>query len=255
MSRTEPYNYKPLDLEKQQIRLISLKPGAADSTVECNLQIFDVESAPPYIALSYTWGPPSPTAHILIEEEHFEMRENLHNFLLAYRNDDHNEYYIWVDQICISQGHTAERNHQVQMMSRIYKSCDLVIIWLGHESRDLVMSFNTSGTASQRFDYAKALLRHKYFGRLWVVQEMLLPRRAHVFCGNVWVSLGYLINAIHDRPQGSSLGLEEDSASSHFNIVGIYQSLQGRTNSGLSVCIAHFSNYECQDHGTRFMAC
>lgn len=117
--QSQPYDYKPLDLTKQQIRLITLRPGPASSPVQCDLETFDIDSRPPYLALSYAWGPPPPTASILIDGKHFEVRQNLYDFLLAFRNDEYNKEYIWIDQICISQGHTGERNHQVQLMSKI----------------------------------------------------------------------------------------------------------------------------------------
>jgi hypothetical protein len=250
-SQPQLYDYEPLDLAKQQIRLITLKPGNPGSTIQCDLEIFDVDSAPQYLALSYTWGPPSPTAHILINGKPFEIRQNLHSFLRAYRNDANNKHYIWIDQICISQGHTAERNHQVQLMSEIYKSCLWAVIWLGHEVQDLAVGFTrlNAHEKRQRFEYAKTILRHKYFGRTWVVQEMLLPPRARVFCGGIWVEFKQLIDAIHDRPYESSLALGSDGVDSNFNVVGIYKTFHSYWNSSLDLhyCVVQFTDHQCED--------
>lgn len=38
---------------------------------------------------------------------------------------------VWGDSICINQGNIKERNSQVQLMSRIYKSANSAIAWLG----------------------------------------------------------------------------------------------------------------------------
>ncbi|KAF3037635.1 hypothetical protein E8E12_004784 [Didymella heteroderae] len=245
------YDYQPLNLTRPQIRLINLKSGPFNGIVECDIHIFDVESAPPYVALSYTWGPPSPTAHILVNGQQFEIRQNLHNFLLEYRNDANNKQPIWIDQICISQGHTAERNHQVQLMSKIYESSLWAIIWLGHDVRDTAMAFNALRMEhlSDRFELAKIMLRHEYFGRTWVVQEMLLPPSARVFCGNVWIELEQLSNAIHHRPRNSSLTLSFDGLESHLNVVGVFQTFQYYSEKALDLhqCVVSFMGHKCED--------
>jgi hypothetical protein len=250
-SQSQLYDYKPLDLTKQQIRLITLKPGSADAPVQCGLETFDIDSRPPYLALSYTWGPPSPTACILIDGKHFEVRQNLYDFLVAFRNDEYNKEYIWIDQICISQSHTGERNHQVQLMSKIYEHCFWVIIWLGYESRDAAVAFNAlkKNSLLRRFEHAKTLLRHRYFGRTWVVQEMLLPSGATVLCGDVWVQYEQLIDAIHDRPRGSSLGPEADNVDFHFQIVGMYRAFRryGTEAFDLYSCTVNFTMHQCED--------
>lgn len=249
--QSQSYDYKPLDLTKQQIRLITLRPGPASSPVQCDLETFDIDSRPPYLALSYAWGPPPPTASILIDGKHFEVRQNLYDFLLAFRNDEYNKEYIWIDQICISQGHTGERNHQVQLMSKIYEDCFWVIIWLGYESRDAAIAFNAlkKNSLLRRFEHAKTILRHRYFGRTWVVQEMLLPPGANVLCGDVWVEYKQLIDAIHDRPRGSLLGPGADSVDFHFQIVGMYRAFR-RYRTGafdLYSCTVNFTMHQCED--------
>jgi hypothetical protein len=37
---------------------------------------------------------------------------------------------LWIDALCIDQRNTAERNHQVQQMGRIYSGATTVPIWL-----------------------------------------------------------------------------------------------------------------------------
>ena len=250
-SQSQSYDYRPLDLTKQQIRLITLKPGPAGSPVQCDLETFDMDSQTVYITLSYTWGPPSPTASILIDGKHFEVRQNLYDFLLAFRNHEYNTEFIWIDQICISQGHTGERNHQVQLMSTIYERCFWVVIWLGYESRDAAIAFNAlkKNSLLRRFEHAKSILRNSYFGRTWVVQEMLLPAGANVLCGDVWVHYKHLIDAIHDRPRGSSLGPEAASVDFHFQIVGMYRAFRryGTEAFDLYSCTVNFTMHQCED--------
>lgn len=96
----------------------------------------------------------------------------MYNFFLAYRNDAKSTDYIWIGQICIWQGYTEERDHQVQRMSDIYKSSLWAVIWLGHGVRTVALAFKALRPThvSEKFDLAKILLRHEYFGRTWVVR-------------------------------------------------------------------------------------
>lgn len=128
--------------------------------------------------------------------------------------------YLWIDQICINQTDTLERNHQVGSMRNIYRGAIRTVIWLGPDS----------GFASQAFDLVRdifavveqespnhvdiawfereafdadlhdkrglpvhsdrrwhaldVLLNSPWFERLWVVQEVVLSQQdAYVVCG------------------------------------------------------------------------
>lgn len=86
-----------------------------------------------FTALSYTWGPESPTFDILVTSDHgegwFSVRENLYNFLKMRRQQERPSF--WVDQICIDQDNTDEENHQVSQMAEIYTHASAVEVWLG----------------------------------------------------------------------------------------------------------------------------
>jgi hypothetical protein len=82
VSRKLPrYNYTPLKLNRKQIRLIKLSPLLEERTICCSLSAFDFAELPGYIALSYTWGPPTPVHDFEIDECHSTIRENLYHFL------------------------------------------------------------------------------------------------------------------------------------------------------------------------------
>ncbi|KAF8860662.1 hypothetical protein BDZ45DRAFT_566562, partial [Acephala macrosclerotiorum] len=55
--------YKPLNVDKSEIRIIILKPGTTSSPVECSLKHTNptANSRTRYKALSYTWGTPEAT--------------------------------------------------------------------------------------------------------------------------------------------------------------------------------------------------
>jgi hypothetical protein len=60
--RTDHYVYQPLLPDKEQIRLIYLVKIPKRSSkskqlpVECTMEVFDINKAPSYTALSYMWG-------------------------------------------------------------------------------------------------------------------------------------------------------------------------------------------------------
>jgi hypothetical protein len=88
LSGAGPFTYHtlPLDPSRNQIRLL----GLTKSSVECDpilsyISIYDIDKAPPYKALSYTWGPPEPMHPIFVNYRKFTVRQNLFRFLESYR--------------------------------------------------------------------------------------------------------------------------------------------------------------------------
>ena len=68
------------------------------------------------------WGPELPSAKILLNGKTFKVRQNLFQFLQGIRKEEGRYLggdYLFIDQICIDQSNFEERNHQVQLMSRI----------------------------------------------------------------------------------------------------------------------------------------
>jgi hypothetical protein len=80
--------------------------------MDYRLITFDFESAPAYVALSYTWREERPTGSVSIGGKKFETRTNLLNFLRTPKTDEH----LWIDQICIDQSNHDERSRQVGIM-------------------------------------------------------------------------------------------------------------------------------------------
>lgn len=106
---------------------------------------------------------------------------------------------IWVDYLCIDQGHVNERNHQVNLMRVVYSKAKCVAVWLGMSADDseLVIEYIktygsflitshwlTSALSMTRFlthktnkEAAEALMKRPYWSRLWVVQEVMLAEQ------------------------------------------------------------------------------
>ena len=138
-AHNDVYRYQALDATRQQIRLIKLvKNISSKRPPRCKIYTFDLASAPKYIALSYTWGPPNPSYRILVDNKTFEVRENLYNFLCSFQTNSAirtDTAYLYIDQICIDQENLQERNSQVRLMSDIYTQSSHVVVWLGSDPK------------------------------------------------------------------------------------------------------------------------
>ncbi|KAK4454267.1 heterokaryon incompatibility protein-domain-containing protein [Podospora aff. communis PSN243] len=131
--------YQPLN--PSQIRLLHIAPGPWSSPLNCTLVTYSLpsltktgpsEKDPPFTALSYTWGPHSPSLQVPIQINNtpFLIGRNLHTALRYYRRCGW-EFPIWADAICINQEDLVERAKQVKVMDGIYSAAREVVVFLG----------------------------------------------------------------------------------------------------------------------------
>jgi hypothetical protein len=66
---------------------------------------------------------------IFCDGKSMTIKPNLYNALLHLRK--HRPGVYWIDAVCINQVDSVERNAQVQIMGRIYRSAAEVVVWLG----------------------------------------------------------------------------------------------------------------------------
>ncbi|KAK0641860.1 heterokaryon incompatibility protein-domain-containing protein [Cercophora newfieldiana] len=126
-------------------------------------------------ALSYEWGREGDLgSHIFINGflEPGPIRRNLEVALRTIRDKEFDKT-LWVDSICINQQDSAERSHQVDMMGRIFKRSQWVIVWLGPES-------DGSDTAMDMIRDTRKLETRI----IWVIQELFLARYCEIRCGS-----------------------------------------------------------------------
>lgn len=94
-----PFRHDTLSRFNAAIRLLQVLPGKNDHALECRLRTFELDSVPPFVALSYRWGT-KPTPHNLIHIDGlpYKVWDNLHSFLCYFRNDAFNKpgTYIWI---------------------------------------------------------------------------------------------------------------------------------------------------------------
>lgn len=235
------YKYPDLDTTEKQIRLLRLRHRAHHGHLpQYELHTFDLDKAPSYIALSYTWGPVSPTYPIRVNRRKLQIRANLHAFLQGFATRG----YIWIDQICIDQSNPEEKNHQVRMMAQIYKDCDSMIIWLGSKNLEF-------REAADEFIYKprpqslSILLHDDYFTRLWVVQEVLLARAVRIICRGTAGLVELPWDDVHAIATGGSAWLQQ-----HGNKKAVLALIanQGMNRyEGLRTTIARYSGYQCEN--------
>ncbi|KAF8864312.1 hypothetical protein BDZ45DRAFT_34306 [Acephala macrosclerotiorum] len=219
MSR-QPYLYFALNKATQEIRLLTIHPGAFDSELRLSLETvsFPKDSDLQFEALSYAWGSLENAVEIVAEgiQSHgtIAITRNLADALPYLRRKD-TARVIWVDAICVNQQDLTERSSQVKRMADIYSSALRVIVWLGPESHDTALAIKCCETISENiavdwglqnmsalstethwadpeeflpFDKEEltavsSLLNRDWFKRLWIWQEVSLAQDVVVLCG------------------------------------------------------------------------
>ena len=205
------FTYSPLARPDSMIRLLKIKRGVfrADP-VDCELVHFDIDSLPAYGALSYCWGAPPDDRKFLCNGKVFYGRASLERALKRLRagfRPGEREEYIWADAFCINQQDLAEKSSQIRLMERIYSSAATVYVDLGDTEGyevslgGLTLRFGESGGMGVQdtlthsddlehpFHYKTAFqaLNQPWFTRTWIIQEVVLARRAkYMFEGNIF---------------------------------------------------------------------
>ena len=114
------------------------------------MSIYELDHAPTFHALSYTWG--LKIIHQIgcddVEKKSTEragrylsIHENLWLALQRLRHQTE-EQVLWIDAICINQTENAEKTVQVPLMLRLFHKVESVFIWLCEESGDSSAAFD-----------------------------------------------------------------------------------------------------------------
>ena len=215
------FEYDRLQNMRHRIRLLELKPAKSNSDAEIVCRLFEAEFQDgkggklvgvgkskeyTYEALTWCWGTAPSDCLLLIEQQNstnskrqkMAVSEEL-AWALKYLRDEIESRIIWIDAICIDQNSTDEKNHQVQMMAKIYSHAERVVVWLGmddHNSRKAITFVKDEILQLQRFDELcddernsqkwqalLLLMQRPWFFRRWVVQEISLAKDAIIHCG------------------------------------------------------------------------
>ncbi|OTA86511.1 hypothetical protein M434DRAFT_24190 [Hypoxylon sp. CO27-5] len=124
------------------IRLLKIDCDALGS-LSGSLETMPLDDAPPYFALSYSWGTHKQDVPVYINDMVLFVSPTLARALRRLRelrmdktelSRDIRIQWLWIDRICINQDNTPERSHQVKCMERIYARAIRTLIWLESES-------------------------------------------------------------------------------------------------------------------------
>ena len=185
------------------------------------MSIYEIDQAPAFQALSYTWGQEIKQHRIGCDNF-----GRVGGFLSIYRNlwlalqrlrHETEERVLWIDAICIDQSNNTEKNVQVPLMRRLFGKADSVIVWLGEESKDSSAAFDLisllvaatimepefNSTDIKKVFQAQDLGRlalpeysdaawkaldtlfwRPWSSRVWIIQEIIVARDASVLCGS-----------------------------------------------------------------------
>ena len=129
--------YKPLDPNRNEIRVLRLKPRQYNHDIQqdeqriiCFLEHMILDDAVEYMALSYVWENGFNPQEIFLSGNERSISANLVDALRQLRSDS-DDIILWADQLCINQDDYAEKASQIQKMGSIYKRAGRVISWLG----------------------------------------------------------------------------------------------------------------------------
>ncbi|KAL8871359.1 MAG: hypothetical protein Q9174_002789 [Haloplaca sp. 1 TL-2023] len=243
----DQYRYRPLppiaDIGHTPpfTRLLLLAPGAASDTLSCSLSTVDIQNAPPYEALSYSWGRISAEHPLWCDGRPLTIRRNL-DFALRHLRLPHQGRRLWVDAVCIDQTNTDERSRQVRYMRLMYKYANRTIVWLGLKVpgiQDVIrlsqivgdirrasggafvhIKDTEMGQVEQELDLITEIIdtdpevaKHlaeffdrEYFMRMWCVQEVVVSAWCVARCEELEVDFMALLScAIHVNMRRSSL--------------------------------------------------
>lgn len=187
------YQYSPL--EHGQIRLLDISHSQEgdDATPHVTIRHCQLENAPEYYALSYTWGKDPPRHAVNVNGKQLYITGQLATALSVLRTQD--EYnWLWIDGICINQEDVEEKASQVSLMHKIYNTADAVIVWLGMRDGEIDQAidyvqdakqsrWHTSFYESKRMSTLRRLFERSLFQRLWVMQEIAYAKDIICFLG------------------------------------------------------------------------
>ena len=190
--------------------------------VDCAIEVHDLSKAPKFDCISYTWDVDNghdgdgKTSHVqrkpllFLRDSYLEISSIVRDILLE-RRSLVAARYLWIDQICINQKDDPpaiqEKNEQVRQMKNIYETADRVVIHLGNSAgadlairalfkvaltftaarsdwRGFLLGSYYRGQMDEHEQQAlAAFLNHRWFGRVWVVQEVAVASKLTIVYG------------------------------------------------------------------------
>ena len=129
--------------------------------VQCSIGLAHLGSFSDVIsfeAVSYAWGPPDSSHFLHLDDNTSVLRTSQRvRWILHRLVQMDGTRQVWIDAICINQGDSIEKGHQVAMMSKIFRRASTVHIFLTDTTANWHQSewfHRTWGKQLQRFSHA-----------------------------------------------------------------------------------------------------
>lgn len=207
----------PSSLDSDHFRIICLSESDhVSSPIHINLEEYNLDDCPEYETVSYLWGGEEGDStlcqpvYVGIFWDIVLVTENC-SAVLHYLRPPRGCRFIWLDAICINQADETEKPAQISKMSNIYSNCQRVVAYFGSD----VVSQPAERAFRQRVDFQQSaffsgkdpdledsgadflmscakiarlsqdqLLQRRYLTRVWIVQELLLSKKALIPLGD-----------------------------------------------------------------------
>jgi hypothetical protein len=213
------YQYTRMQSERH-IRLLTVHKDCKGHLIG-KLVHKPLDDVPKFTAISYTWGNKNRTHRLAIGGRELRISKNAHE-VLDYYASCRKRRLLWIDTVCVDQSdRDGDKGQQVRLMREIYNKAARVIIWLGSRPKVGTMQnlVNYLSPRTSRTDYVSnqtpkhhkiphELLRHPYWSRVWVVQEIVAAREAVIFFNGQFYGWKKFIRAscsLHTRQERTSL--------------------------------------------------
>ncbi len=136
--RMTTFRYKEV-LGEDRIRIMELFAGVGNDPLQCHLTSeLRQGTTDSYDALSYAWGSREKMDEIICCNEVLSITANLAGALRGLRSKKAGTMRrLWVDALCIDQGNSEEKNHQVKHLGRVYEDATEVVVWLGPDKEGI----------------------------------------------------------------------------------------------------------------------
>lgn len=271
----------------QHIRVLTLAPSEdVDAALRCSLDQQRIDdSKTEYEAISYTWGDQERSQPLRCNGTIINITPNLASALLCLRSQT-SPRRLWADAICINQDDLDEKSQQIPLMARIFRSATQVRVWLGNgdegESRaidDLASIAKVSRPTGPSLNLlddkmwqsetdqaliamgrsAKKVFRMPWFGRRWIVQELVLNGDVMFHCGQSkisWPNLHFAVQALPASVWGEDLDIQIRRKLRQFgNLWKTWCfSHDSATDGGVYNLLHSFQDLECKELKDRLYA-
>lgn len=188
----------------EQIRVVTLTPGSKDDTLDFKMKRANVWDKN-YIALSYRWMGTEDGKMCINGVEVNNVFSNLHCALRHIRASISADTDIWFYALCIHQSHWPEKREQLLLMGELYSNAKHTIVWLGAPNDQSISAMSHFATlvdttwsslmatydqdAEKWLDFGDGVMNREWWGRAWMVQEMVCAKSLFFRCGEQQMDL------------------------------------------------------------------